>query len=57
MRYARWKGSSACRCFAAGTASVTLTEAGERFHADVTLGLSHIRKSAEDLRARAAKCT
>lgn len=32
---------------------VTLTEAGERFFADVSLGLSHIRKSAEDLRARA----
>jgi DNA-binding transcriptional LysR family regulator len=29
---------------------VVLTEAGERFHADVSLGLSHIRKSAEDLR-------
>ena len=25
---------------------VRLTEAGERFHADVSLGLSHIRKSA-----------
>jgi DNA-binding transcriptional LysR family regulator len=30
-----------------------LTEAGERFHADVSLGLSHIRKSAEDLRLQA----
>ena len=30
---------------------VRLTEAGERFFADVTLGLSHIRKSAEELRA------
>jgi DNA-binding transcriptional LysR family regulator len=29
---------------------VSLTEAGNRFHADVSLGLSHIRKSAEDLR-------
>ncbi|ESX81826.1 MULTISPECIES: LysR substrate-binding domain-containing protein [unclassified Mesorhizobium] len=29
---------------------VSLTEAGDRFHADVSLGLSHIRKSAEDLR-------
>jgi DNA-binding transcriptional LysR family regulator len=28
---------------------VSLTEAGERFHADVSLGLSHIRKSADDL--------
>lgn len=32
---------------------VILTEAGGRFLADVTLGLSHIRKSAEELRARA----
>ena len=32
---------------------VILTEAGERFHADVSLGLSHIRKSAEDLRLQA----
>ena len=32
--------------------SVTLTESGRRFHADVTLGLSHIRKSAEDIRGR-----
>lgn len=32
--------------------AVSLTEAGRRFHADVTLGLSHIRKSAEDIRAR-----
>jgi DNA-binding transcriptional LysR family regulator len=31
---------------------VLLTDAGARFLADVTLGLSHIRKSAEDLRAR-----
>lgn len=30
---------------------VTLTDAGERFFADVTLGLSHIRKSAEELRS------
>ncbi|MCV3242288.1 LysR substrate-binding domain-containing protein [Mesorhizobium sp. ZC-5] len=30
---------------------VRLTEAGGRFFADVTLGLSHIRKSAEELRA------
>ncbi len=33
---------------------VVLTESGARFLADVTLGLSHIRKSAEDLRARTA---
>src|SRR5262245_66176538 len=32
---------------------VQLTEAGNRFFADVTLGLSHIRKSAEELRALA----
>jgi len=32
---------------------VLLTDAGARFLADVTLGLSHIRKSAEDIRARA----
>lgn len=32
--------------------AVRLTEAGKRFHADVTLGLSHIRKSAEDIRSR-----
>lgn len=31
---------------------VLLTDAGERFLADVTLGLSHIRKSAEEIRAR-----
>ena len=31
---------------------VELTEAGSRFHADVTLGLSHIRVSAEELRNR-----
>ena len=32
---------------------VLLTDAGGRFLADVTLGLSHIRKSAEEIRARA----
>lgn len=31
--------------------SVALTEAGKRFHADVALGLTYIRKSAEDLTA------
>ncbi|MEY4697698.1 MAG: hypothetical protein RIT14_2126 [Pseudomonadota bacterium] len=30
---------------------VRLSEAGERFHADVTIGLSHIQRSARDLRA------
>ncbi|MDE3026897.1 MAG: LysR family transcriptional regulator [Paracoccaceae bacterium] len=30
---------------------VRLSEAGERFHADVSIGLSHIRRSALDLRA------
>ena len=33
---------------------VRLTDAGDRFFADVTLGLSHIRKSAEDLRSLVA---
>ncbi len=33
---------------------VSLSDAGERFHGDVTLGLSHIRKSAEDLRELAS---
>lgn len=32
---------------------VRLSEAGERFHADVSLGLSHIRRSARSLRALA----
>jgi DNA-binding transcriptional LysR family regulator len=32
---------------------IRLTDAGSRFFADVTLGLSHIRKSAEELRAQA----
>ncbi len=31
---------------------VSLTEAGQRFHADVTLGLTHIRKSAEAIAAQ-----
>jgi len=30
---------------------VRLSEAGARFHADVTIGLSHIQRSASDLRA------
>lgn len=30
---------------------VRLSEAGERFHADVSIGLSHIQRSARDLRA------
>lgn len=30
---------------------VRLTEAGERFHADVSIGLSHIQRSAQNLRA------
>ena len=33
--------------------AVALTEAGERFLADVSLGLSHIHKSAEEMRALA----
>lgn len=30
---------------------VTLSEAGQKFHADVTIGLSHIQRSAQGLRA------
>lgn len=30
---------------------VRLSEAGERFHADVSIGLAHIQRSAQDLRA------
>lgn len=30
---------------------VRLSEAGERFHADVSIGLSHIQRSAQELRA------
>lgn len=40
--------------FQRGHRKVALTEAGQRFFADVSLGLSHIRRSAEDLRQRAA---
>ena len=36
---------------------IRLTDAGGRFFADVTLGLSHIRKSAEELRAQAGHVT
>ncbi|ASY55477.1 MULTISPECIES: LysR substrate-binding domain-containing protein [Sinorhizobium] len=32
--------------------AVELTEAGERFHADVSVGLARIQKSAEDIRAK-----
>lgn len=32
--------------------AVKLTEAGERFHADVSAGLARIEKSAEDIRAK-----
>lgn len=32
---------------------VRLSEAGERFHADVSIGLTHIQRSARDLRALA----
>jgi DNA-binding transcriptional LysR family regulator len=32
---------------------VRLSEAGKRFHADVSIGLSHIQRSAQDLRATA----
>ncbi|OJF90398.1 LysR substrate-binding domain-containing protein [Pararhizobium antarcticum] len=32
--------------------AVELTEAGEKFHADVSIGLARIQKSAEDIRAK-----
>ncbi|MBL4930029.1 LysR substrate-binding domain-containing protein [Fuscibacter oryzae] len=32
---------------------IRLSEAGERFHADVSIGLSHIQRSAQNLRAAA----
>jgi DNA-binding transcriptional LysR family regulator len=32
---------------------VRLSEAGQRFHADVSIGLAHIQRSAQDLRAMA----
>lgn len=32
--------------------AVTLTDAGERFHTEVSVGLSRIQKSAEDIRAK-----
>ena len=37
--------------FARAHRRVSLTESGQRFHADVTLGLTHIRKSAESIAA------
>ncbi|HMQ57316.1 MAG TPA: LysR substrate-binding domain-containing protein [Rhizobiaceae bacterium] len=40
------------RLFVRGHRRVDLTEAGNRFLADVTLGLSHIRKSAQEVSAR-----
>ncbi|MCA1300143.1 LysR substrate-binding domain-containing protein [Stappia indica] len=43
--------SLAVRLFHRRHRQVELTEAGARFHADVMLGLGHIRKSAEELRA------
>ena len=41
------------RLFRRSHRAVSLTDAGRRFHADVTLGLSHIRRSAEEIRERA----
>src|SRR5688572_25750932 len=32
--------------------AVELTEAGERFHTDVSIGLSRIHRSVEDIRAK-----
>ena len=37
--------------------AVELTEAGEKFHADVSVGLSRIQKSAEDIRAKGRETT
>ena len=48
-----WRRSSASACSSGEHRQVGLTEAGARFFADVTLGLSHIRKSAEELRSLA----
>lgn len=45
------------RLFQRAHRRVVLTEKGERFFADVALGLSHICKSAEDLRAQAVSQT
>jgi DNA-binding transcriptional LysR family regulator len=39
--------------FLRGHRRVRLTESGRRFHADVSLGLSHIQRSAQTLRATA----
>jgi len=41
------------RLFTRHHRSVSLTDAGRRFHADVAIGLGYIRKSAEDLTAAA----
>ncbi|AVA26169.1 MULTISPECIES: LysR substrate-binding domain-containing protein [unclassified Rhizobium] len=38
--------------FHRGHRNVELTDIGERFHADVTVGLSRIQKSAEDIRTK-----
>ncbi len=46
------EGQPGTKLFERRHRQVLLTDAGARFLADVTLGLSHIRKSAEDLRAR-----
>lgn len=43
------------RLFTRRHRSVSLTEAGARFHADVSLGLTHIRKAAEELRSVASE--
>ena len=41
-----------CALFLREHRRVRLSEAGARFHADVTIGLSHIQRSAQDLRER-----
>ncbi len=40
-----------CALFLREHRRVRLSEAGARFHADVSIGLSHIQRSAQDLRA------
>lgn len=51
---ARLEAQLGCALFVRAQRRVRLTEAGQRFHADVSLGLAHIQRSAESLRAAAA---
>lgn len=50
----RLEAQLGCALFVRAHRRVRLTEAGQRFHADVSLGLSHIQRSAQSLRAIAA---